>query len=644
MRAGRGWAAPWLCFALALLALVAASPASALPAGRAYERVTPADKNDGDVGGSALGGEFAAALGQSAPDGDSIGYAAMASFGDTQSGELFINYVSRRGSAGWSTHAISPPAAVPPIGIEVPPFRFFSSDLSTGLLEWVSPALAPAAPGFVNLYLRGADGSYRAVIDVTPANVSPVAYDVTFGGASADLSHVVFEANDALTAAAPPADRSVYEWTAAGGLRLVSLLPGPGEVPVPGAVAGDGLQRDFTKAVSEDGSRIFWTAGGGQLYVREDGVRSVQLNASTRVPSLGDGNAILQAITADGSKAIFSNDVALTEAPGDLGGGLYQADLETGSLRDLTPNAAGSPRIQGVLGMSDDGSHVYFVARAVLAEGASAEANNLYLARDGAVEFVATLAGGDESAWSRVLESHSSRVTGDGDAIFLSEASLTGYDNRDAVSGLPDRQLYLYDAAARRLACISCNPSGGRPLGAASLPPGTGPSYLPRVISEDGRRLFFNSADALVAADGNGRQDVYEYENGALSLISSGTSSDISALVEVSPSGRDVFFTTRSRLVAEDRDTEADMYDARLGGGFAAKNSAPLGCAGEACRGPLGAFVPASAPATMWPGDGRAGRAAPRPRCRVGRKAGRKRAAARRGAGKCGARKAGKRR
>ena len=112
----------------------------------------------------------------------------------------------------------------------------------------------------------------------------------------------------------------------------------------------------------------------------------------------------------------------------------------------------------------------------------------------------------------------------------MSERSLTGYDNQDAVSGEPDEEVYLYDAAANRLVCASCNPSGQRPHGlldseltseglgplidrpgvwrerwlAASLPIWTldfgrskSPIYQPRYLSDNGR-LFFNSPDQLV--------------------------------------------------------------------------------------------------------------------------------------------------
>lgn len=582
------WRRQALALACLLLSLSVAPAARALPAGRAYEQVTPVDKNGGDVGGPALEGELASAFGQSATDGNSIGYVSLSSFGDSRSGELFNNYVAVRGSEGWTTHSISPPAAVPSRFVELSPFRFFAGDLSAGLLEWSEPALAEGAPpGFRELYVCAVEGTCRALVQVAPPSMPALFYRLRFAGASPDLGHVVIEANDALTPGAPAITDSVYEW-AGSALRLVSVLPGPGEVAANGAEAGDGKDDDFADVISSDGSRIFWTDAARQLYVRENGTRTVKLNASARSVSLGDGTATLLATTPDGSTAIFTDPTAISDDAGDSGGGIYAYDVDAESLRDLTPYAPGDPGVQGVLGMSDSGSTVYFVASAVLAAGASAGAMNLYVARDGAIEFIAELGSEDGGDWTASFEARTARVTPDGAHLaFLSTASLTGYDNTDAITGERDRELFVYDADEGRLVCVSCNPGGVRPTGSASIPVGTNSNYEPRILSDDGSRVLFDSTDALVAADDNGKQDVYEYVDGRPQLISTGTSGDASALVDISPQGRDVFFTTRSRLVATDRDDASDIYDARLGGGF----PTPVGslpCSGEACRGPLG--------------------------------------------------------
>ena len=53
---------------------------------------------------------------------------------------------------------------------------------------------------------------------------------------------------------------------------------------------------------------------------------------------------------------------------------------------------------------------------------------------------------------------------------FMSERSLTGYDNRDAESGEPVEEVFRYDASEERLDCVSCNPSGASPEGKLSDP------------------------------------------------------------------------------------------------------------------------------------------------------------------------------
>ena len=130
-----------------------------------------------------------------------------------------------------------------------------------------------------------------------------------------------------------------------------------------------------------------------------------------------------------------------------------------------------------------------------------------------------------------------SSVSPDGRYVaFMSDRSLTGYDNIDASSGQRDEEVYLYDAQSGRLVCASCNPTGARPVGrfeqygldgdlqgtwSASISRRVDPRlaqeseviarYQPRFLSEDGR-VFFDSSDALVPQDTNGTEDVYEFE------------------------------------------------------------------------------------------------------------------------------------
>ena len=146
------------------------------------------------------------------------------------------------------------------------------------------------------------------------------------------------------------------------------------------------------------------------------------------------------------------------------------------------------------------------------------------------------------------------------------------------------------------------------------------------MLSDEGSRVFFNAFDALVPADVNGVQDVYQWEapgsgdcaagspayselnEGCISLISTGKSAKESVFIDASASGGDVFFTTSSSIDPRDPGS-IDVYDARAGGGFPPPPPPPPPCVGDACQNvpaPPDDQTPASA-VFRGPGDPVAG-------------------------------------
>lgn len=401
----------------------------------------------------------------------------------------------------------------------------------------------------------------------------------TFLGGSPDLGHVVLESNVALTSTPLPETfpRGLYEWSAglpaAQQLQLISLLPPASPGAEEKAAVGStslGFAGDVRGAVSADGSRVFFSTKT-HLYMRDTVAhKTLQLDSvqggSGAVPS--PNKVEFQVASADGSRVFFSDEQALTEDSGAVEDkpDLYECWIVEGpggapecNLTDLTP-MKGSERghvFPTIPGASADGSYVYFVADGVLAPGASlgscagsdgnspnpAHRCNLYVRHDGATTFIASLSALDTPDWSRGLSALSwltARVSPDGRWLaFMSRRSLTGYDNRDAASGVPDEEVYLYEAEHGRLTCASCDPSGARPHGVkyevANLPLSSGDrvweeqdwlaanipgwtryrvstaAHQPRYLSDSGR-LFFNTTDNLVAKDSNGVGDVYEFE------------------------------------------------------------------------------------------------------------------------------------
>jgi hypothetical protein len=643
---------------------VAGGQELSLADGRAWELVSPPNKKGALLGPLTRSRE---AL-QAATDGRAIVYSASEQVGEGGVGHrTFSETLSERAASGWSSQDISARNTLPPEG-EIPrtiaeamgPWQVFSSDLSVGLYE-PGPDISgtPQSAGATErtLYLRDSANATFLPLE-TPADVpSGTKFGdpkMTFLAATPDLSHVIFGSSIALTPEAlePPsltqgsATQNLYEWSGEG-LQLVNITPdtpgSPDGTTEPGAYIGsqgDAGKGMTARAVSSDGRWVVWTHGQlaadtpspVSLYVRD--------TVDKRSFRLGGGYARFETMSSDGSMVFF------IETNEGGGGDLYVFDTATGTQTDLTADHGAGELNAGVqdavMGASEDGSYLYFVATGVLASGAVSGEDNVYVLHNTAsgwkTTFIATLSGEDSKSWrgQRTDETPSvespveadlpyvsSRVSPNGRYLaFMSERSLTGYDNLDAVGGQPDEEVYLYDSALSRLVCASCNPTGARPVGlyddrtsqdplsadleaawseaqgsgnhwlAGSVPgwerdSQEGSSYQPRYLSDDGR-LFFDSPDALVPQDTNGLEDVYEYEptvngetvasddctvasaafsersGGCVSLISAGQSSAESIFVDASENGDDVFFETTSKLTGEDEDTSDDIYDAHV--------------------------------------------------------------------------------
>ncbi len=604
-----------------------------LPDGRAWELVSPADKH-----GALIEPEISGAFGdtQAATDGSGVTYLASEPItGKPPTSRVSNQVLTMRGPDGWQSTeiGISPelrgkegerPASELLFGAAAEDPYLFSPDLSLTVMEpgETSPLLGGATERTIYLH-DNLTGAYTPL--VTPANVPE---GTKFGGindeegqssemrfvtTTPDLSHIVLASRFKLTPEAIETgtitSSNLYEWSA-GQLQLVNILP-DNEAADGGYLGRSNL--DVLNALSDDGRWAVWSTAptgsktGYTLYVRD--------MVAHKTIQVGGRAAIFETMSSDGSLVFFLEH-----------GELYDLDTTTGTQTDLTIHHGAGERTagvqDGVIGVSEDGKYVYFVATGVLASGAVSGEDNLYLLHETGSGWVtshlATLSDEDQPDWYNnayvnagavALEMVTSRVTPDGRYLtFMSNRPLTGYDNTDALSGQPDEEVYLYDAQSARLVCASCNPTGARPHGIFDSTQGAGPMvdrqkawgnhwlaanipgrrysrlqavYQTRFLSSSGR-LFFTSSDALVPLDTNGLEDVYEYEpagigsctsastgynerlGGCVSLISSGTYNGESAFLDASESGDDVFFVTGAKLTTEDYDASNDVYDAHV--------------------------------------------------------------------------------
>ena len=642
-------------------------PGAFLPDCRAYEMVSPAEKANGDIVALTDAERNAAALNQSSSDGNKLTYSAYRAFGDPESAPISSQYIAGRGAAGWESAAISPPRGVNFLELVQSlnnQFKAFSDDLCEAWLLQTDPPLAPGAiEGFANLYRRdncepGA-GGYDALTTVEPPTQEPRDYVPELQGVSTDGEHAIFRTRDKLTPDAPVLASGpdglgidlLYEAYGDGQLRFVCVRPN-GSVVSAGCVAGTasgnakrsyGREHAVDNAISDDGKRIFWsesTKGPGRLFVRIEGKRTLQLASN---PAQYWGAA------ADGSLAIFTI--------GDLDKG--EATLRRYDVgAEKAETIAGG--VYGVMGASEDARRIYFGSGESLAAGASAGKPNLYYVDEaGGFHLIGILSAEDAGAVtvSSVTplniepNRHTAQVTATGlHAAFMATASLTGHDSTDVQSGRPAAEVFHYDAESDALRCASCNPTGARPTGreigggtwAASQIPGAQTQLyaVPRVLTDDGARLFFESFQPLVANDTNGKADVYQWEEpgkgsctqarptynpaagGCVDPISSGQSPSDSTIADASPSGNDLFFATASSLLpGRDPDDLIDVYDARLGGGFPEPAPLPEPCQGEACQAPSPPPPEVTPSSSAYEGPGNPKATPRRRRCAKGKRA-----------------------
>ena len=653
---------------------------------RAYEMVSPLEKQNHD----AINPDPAYGYTVVSPAGSAVGWASQGSYADPENTDTPSTtsnpYVAQRSPSGWLTASVIAPASLieaPGVLFGGPPAVLLSPDL-----------LAEASCGLRTLGGEGTHGTNVAcalrasagawmLTPSYPTLSGTVAETTGLFGASSDLSDMVFGVKNAGTQllvsdALPPCSyvnydvegcEGLYEivglGTASPELRLVDVANngekiGPESVTslgsaTPGTLAGTAYQ-----AVSADGSKIYFTAtpvgGVPTVYARIAGTETVAVSEPPTAQCSGAcaeaprQEAIYQGASADGAEVFFTTKEPLVNADTDETTDLYEYDfakppaermiqISGGGEGDLTPGHGAE--VAGVVSVSKDGSHVYFIADGVLTtlpngvgQTATPGGANLYGydTETGETKFVGTvsaedvteLTGGcEKTPHSQLLlcERKLAQSTPDGNVlVFNTSAKLIAAGPEADTSGA--EQVYRYDFQTGDLLRVSIShdrfgDNGNMPGMEATIAPvnDTRGGALPavndtnRAVSENGEEIVFATAEQLQADDINGAAnqscrlgssskagcEVYVWhecaggacadgEHGEVNMISDGVHPAGAGHQAISASGRDIFFETDERLVGQDTDELGDIYDARIDGGFPGPTSEPS-CSGETCQG-----------------------------------------------------------
>jgi sugar lactone lactonase YvrE len=370
---------------------------------------------------------------------------------------------------------------------------------------------------------------------------------------------------------------------------------------------------EMVSPIDKNGALILPLSGGvaegGVVQAAEDGDALTYLTIESIVADPAGNSKESQVISSRGANGWETQDIASPHEDDKgvaLGKGAeywaFSPDLSLALVRPFggTPPAPNLPGHDGDVYVRDNRSGTYTV--------------------------LAETAGFNEEVFPVVSKWYSEQLSIAGGLpvgpyrAFMSDESLTGYDNLDVNSGEPDEEVFLENTTTKHLLCASCNPTEARPVGvfdrttrengeglfvdgaqewgehwlAGSIP---GPTLLdgnsdhvrePRFLNPVTGRLFFNSPDALVPRATNGKENVYEYEpesigtctsstrsasevfkvegaeGGCISLISSGAGTTESEFLDASSDGDDVFFLTSAQLGTQDHDNSYDVYDAHV--------------------------------------------------------------------------------
>lgn len=326
-------------------------------------------------------------------------------------------------------------------------------------------------------------------------------------------------------------------------------------------------------------------------------------------PTGGNGaiNAFFDGASQDGTHAIFETSESLTASDTDAVFDIYDRVGNTTSQVSIGPTGGNGPSDAFFDGVSGDGSRVFFDTDEKLVSGDTDNFIDVYMRSGGTTTLVSTGPAGGNGAFDVTFDG----ISKDGQHVFFETAealvpadtngttdiydrsggtttlvtsgTATGipifdgasedgthvfYETSDAlVPADTDTQFDVYQRFNGTTTLVSTGPTGGN---------GAFPARY-QGNSQDGSRVWFETAESLVAGDGDTQNDVYEHSGGTTTQVSTGGNGAFDAFFDgASGDGSHVFFHTAEPLAGGDTDTNRDVYD-RTGGTTVRVSTGPVG-------------------------------------------------------------------
>jgi hypothetical protein len=373
----------------------------------------------------------------------------------------------------------------------------------------------------------------------TGPTMSNVPTHARLRGVSKDGLHVFFATAEPLVAADTDTAVDIYD-RFGGNTSLVSTGP---------TSANAELDAVF-KSSSDDGSRVFLvtqepltsadTDSESDVYERSGGTTTLLSTG----PSGGNGAlaSSFQGASADGTRVLVETEERLTSADTDSSNDVYQRSAGTTTLLSTGPTGGNGAKDAFFESASNDATRVFFETSESLVAGDTDARQDVYERTGGTTSLSSTGPTGGSGNFDAAYQGASR----DGTRLWIGTFEQLAPTDTDAAYD-------IYERAGGTTTQVSLGPGGGN---------GSADAFFDRA-SNDGTRVFFESAESLVGTDTDTYVDVYQRYGGVTTLLTpgpSGTSTSWANLVDINDNGTRVFFETGDALSSTDTDTQNDLY------------------------------------------------------------------------------------
>jgi hypothetical protein len=435
------------------------------------------------------------------------------------------------------------------------------------------PLVSEDADDRSDVYQRDLAAGTTRLISTGP--VDPGLFDASFGGASIDGSQAFFYTAERLVTEDTDSNQDFYQ-RAGDATILLSIGPYGGNGPwnaggLPGSTDGSRVLVTTREALlaedTDDCASALIRGPCSDVYARDHVTGSLELVSTGPHGNQDSYGVQAWGASSDGRRVFFTTAEPLVDedveanCPSHDGFGevgcvdIYERDLAS----DTTKLISTGPKKTGVDGSgipkgtrddatfryaTPDGDRIFFHTEEQLVDADTDNGRDVYERAGGTTTLLSASGTGGNSENDSAFMGSST----DGTIVYIGTYDALLPEDTDG-------HFDTYERSGGEFRLATTGSAGGN----GAYHAGGGPT------SHDGRRFVFNTVEQLVPEDRNEARDVYQWFNGATTLISKGPVGSGTAMhefldVRAGSDGRIVFFTTSRQLVAADTDGKTDVY------------------------------------------------------------------------------------